>query len=229
MVSHVLQLPSNKVVVQAPRMGGGFGGKETQGNTWAAIVALAAWQTGRAVRVQLDRDLDMVLTGKRHPFLARYTAGFDEDGRAARAARRARLRRRLGARSVRVDPRPRALPPRQRLLRAGDGADAAGSRGPTSSRTPPSAASAGRRACWSWRRSSTASRARSAFRPRWSASATSIAAPARPTPRTTARRSATTGSSRCGRRSRRTRSSTRGGASSTASTRRARTSSGAWR
>jgi len=80
-VSHVLRLPRSKVVVQSPRMGGGFGGKETQGNTWAAIVALAAWKTGRPVRVQLDRDLDMVLTGKRHPFLASYEVGFEADGR----------------------------------------------------------------------------------------------------------------------------------------------------
>ena len=80
-VSHVLHLPRSKVVVQSPRMGGGFGGKETQGNAFAALVALAAWRTKRPVRVQLDRDVDMGLTGKRHPFLARYSAGFGDDGR----------------------------------------------------------------------------------------------------------------------------------------------------
>jgi xanthine dehydrogenase molybdopterin binding subunit/xanthine dehydrogenase small subunit len=80
-VSHVLHIPRNKVVVQAPRMGGGFGGKETQGNTWAALVALAAWKTGRPTRVMLDRDLDMLLTGKRHPFKGRFEVGFDEEGR----------------------------------------------------------------------------------------------------------------------------------------------------
>jgi xanthine dehydrogenase molybdopterin binding subunit/xanthine dehydrogenase small subunit len=79
-IAHVLDLPRNKVVVVAPRMGGGFGGKETQGNTWAALVALAAVVTGEPVRLQLDRDVDMVLTGKRHPFLARYRVGFDEQG-----------------------------------------------------------------------------------------------------------------------------------------------------
>ncbi len=79
-VSHVLHLPRNKVVVQAPRMGGGFGGKETQGNTWAALVALAAMKTGRAVRVQVERDLDLALTGKRHPFFATWEVGFDDDG-----------------------------------------------------------------------------------------------------------------------------------------------------
>lgn len=80
-VAHVLDLPRHKVTVQSPRMGGGFGGKETQGNTWAALVALAATKTGRPVRVQLDRDLDMMLTGKRHPFFARYKVGFDGEGK----------------------------------------------------------------------------------------------------------------------------------------------------
>jgi xanthine dehydrogenase large subunit len=80
-VSHVLHLPRNKIVVTSPRMGGGFGGKETQGNTWAALTALASWHTRRPVRVQLDRDVDMQLTGKRHPFHARFEVGFDDDGR----------------------------------------------------------------------------------------------------------------------------------------------------
>ncbi|HEY4001658.1 MAG TPA: xanthine dehydrogenase molybdopterin binding subunit [Candidatus Xenobia bacterium] len=80
-VSHVLHLPRNRVVVQSPRMGGGFGGKETQGNTWAALVALAAWKTKRPVRVMLDRDVDLMLTGKRHPFYCRYEVGFEPDGR----------------------------------------------------------------------------------------------------------------------------------------------------
>ena len=79
-ISHVLHIPRNKIVVESPRMGGGFGGKETQGNTWAALTALAAVKTGRPVRVQLDRDIDMMLTGKRHPFFARYEIGYDDDG-----------------------------------------------------------------------------------------------------------------------------------------------------
>ena len=79
-ISHVLRVPKHRVVVQSPRMGGGFGGKETQGNTWAALAALAAHHTGRPARVRLNRDQDMILTGKRHPFLARYEAGFAEDG-----------------------------------------------------------------------------------------------------------------------------------------------------
>jgi xanthine dehydrogenase molybdopterin binding subunit/xanthine dehydrogenase small subunit len=79
-VAHVLDLPRNKVTVQSPRMGGGFGGKETQGNAWAALVALAAVRTQRPVRVQLDRDIDMQITGKRHPFYGRYEVGFDGEG-----------------------------------------------------------------------------------------------------------------------------------------------------
>jgi xanthine dehydrogenase molybdopterin binding subunit/xanthine dehydrogenase small subunit len=79
-VARVLGLQRNEVVVEAPRMGGGFGGKETQGNTWAALAAIASWKTGRPVRVQLDRDLDMQLTGKRHPFHAKFEIGFDAEG-----------------------------------------------------------------------------------------------------------------------------------------------------
>ena len=80
-VSHVLHLPRNKVVVQSPRMGGGFGGKETQGNAYAALVALASIRNGKPARIQLDRDIDMAATGKRHPFFARYQAGFDQTGK----------------------------------------------------------------------------------------------------------------------------------------------------
>jgi xanthine dehydrogenase molybdopterin binding subunit/xanthine dehydrogenase small subunit len=84
-VAHVLHVPRHKVVVEAPRMGGGFGGKETQGNAWAALVALAATRTGRPVRIQLDRDVDLTVTGKRHPFLGRFEVGFDGDGRLTAA------------------------------------------------------------------------------------------------------------------------------------------------
>ena len=79
-VAHVLHLPVNKVVVQSPRLGGGFGGKETQAATPAALAALAAHRTGRPVRVRWNRDQDMMLTGHRHPFLAKFGVGFDESG-----------------------------------------------------------------------------------------------------------------------------------------------------
>ena len=79
-VAHLLDLPANKVVVQVPRLGGGFGGKETQAATPAALAALAAHHTGRPVRVRFNRDQDMALTGHRHPFLAKFKVGFDEHG-----------------------------------------------------------------------------------------------------------------------------------------------------
>jgi xanthine dehydrogenase large subunit len=80
-VSRVLGVPKNRVVVQALRMGGAFGGKETQANAWAAVAAIGCIKTGRPVRVRLDRLRDFVLTGKRHPFLGRYRIGFDETGK----------------------------------------------------------------------------------------------------------------------------------------------------
>ena len=80
-VGRVLGLHEHQVTVECLRMGGAFGGKETQANAWAAIAALGAWKTRRPVRVRLPRRLDMMLTGKRHPFLARFSSGYDRDGR----------------------------------------------------------------------------------------------------------------------------------------------------
>jgi xanthine dehydrogenase large subunit len=80
-VARVLGIARSQVTVECLRMGGAFGGKEVQANPWAAIAALGAWKTRRPVRVRLPRVLDMALTGKRHPFLARFTAGFDGQGR----------------------------------------------------------------------------------------------------------------------------------------------------
>src|SRR5208283_2476764 len=65
-VARVLGVNCNQVVVQSPRLGGGFGGKETQAATFAALAALAAAKTGKPVRVRINRDQDMMLTGKRH-------------------------------------------------------------------------------------------------------------------------------------------------------------------
>ena len=79
-VARVLGLSRHQVTVQCLRMGGAFGGKEVQANAYAAIAAVGARKTGRPVRVRLPRHLDMVLTGKRHPYLARYDAGFAADG-----------------------------------------------------------------------------------------------------------------------------------------------------
>ncbi|MFI5012732.1 MAG: xanthine dehydrogenase molybdopterin binding subunit [Hyphomicrobiales bacterium] len=80
MVSHVLGVPSNAVTVEVRRMGGAFGGKETQGNPFACLAALAAKKLGRAVKCRPDRDDDMAITGKRHDFLIDYEVGFDDQG-----------------------------------------------------------------------------------------------------------------------------------------------------
>jgi xanthine dehydrogenase large subunit len=79
-IARVLGLTRNQVTVECLRMGGAFGGKEVQANAWAAVAALGAWKTGRPVRVRLTRELDMALTGKRHPYLVRYSAGFSSTG-----------------------------------------------------------------------------------------------------------------------------------------------------
>lgn len=80
-IARALGLHRNQVTVECVRMGGAFGGKEVQANAWAAIAALGARKTGRPVRVRLTRELDMATTGKRHPYLVRYSAGFSSDGR----------------------------------------------------------------------------------------------------------------------------------------------------
>tara|TARA_R110002020_G_scaffold1691_1_gene7723 strand:+ start:197 stop:2533 length:2337 start_codon:yes stop_codon:yes gene_type:complete len=81
MVAHVLGVANNAVTVNIRRMGGGFGGKETQGNQFAALAAVAAKKLGRAVKFRPDRDEDMSVTGKRHDFRVDYDVAFDEDGR----------------------------------------------------------------------------------------------------------------------------------------------------
>ena len=81
MVAHVLGVPSNAVTVNVRRMGGGFGGKETQMNLFCSVAALAAKKWNRAVKIRPDRDDDMSATGKRHDFVIDYEVGFDDDGR----------------------------------------------------------------------------------------------------------------------------------------------------
>ncbi len=81
LIAHALNHPSNAVTVEVRRMGGGFGGKETQAAQWAIIAALVAVKTGRAAKFRLDRDDDMIMTGKRHPFRIDYEVGFDDAGR----------------------------------------------------------------------------------------------------------------------------------------------------
>ncbi|WP_425082073.1 xanthine dehydrogenase molybdopterin binding subunit [Ruegeria arenilitoris] len=81
MVAHVLGVPSNAVVVNVRRMGGGFGGKESQMNLFCAVAAMAAKKWNRAVKIRPDRDQDMTATGKRHDFVIDYDVAFDDDGR----------------------------------------------------------------------------------------------------------------------------------------------------
>ncbi len=80
-VAHALDLPANDVVVECRRMGGGFGGKESQPGLFACVAALLARKTGKPVKLRVDRDDDMMLTGKRHDFVTEYEVGFDERGR----------------------------------------------------------------------------------------------------------------------------------------------------
>ncbi len=80
-VARVLGLPVNQIVVTCLRMGGGFGGKESQANPFAAMAAITAHKTGRPTRVRLRRHQDMILTGKRHGFLGQYEVGFSSEGK----------------------------------------------------------------------------------------------------------------------------------------------------
>ncbi|MBN8629621.1 MAG: xanthine dehydrogenase molybdopterin binding subunit [Rhodobacterales bacterium] len=80
-VAHALHLPMSAVRVEVRRMGGGFGGKESQGNALAIACAVAARATGRPCRMRYDRDDDMVITGKRHDLRILYRAGVDDQGR----------------------------------------------------------------------------------------------------------------------------------------------------
>jgi xanthine dehydrogenase large subunit len=81
LIAHALGLHSHHVTVQCRRMGGGFGGKESQPALLACTAAIIAAKTGKPVKLRLDRDTDMIMTGKRHDFLIEYDAGFDADGR----------------------------------------------------------------------------------------------------------------------------------------------------
>ncbi|MDC6382141.1 xanthine dehydrogenase molybdopterin binding subunit [Pseudomonas graminis] len=81
LVAEVLDVPMNKIVVDMRRMGGGFGGKETQAASPACLCAVMARLTGQPTKMRLPRMEDMIMTGKRHPFYVEYDVGFDNDGR----------------------------------------------------------------------------------------------------------------------------------------------------
>jgi xanthine dehydrogenase large subunit len=80
-VAHALNLRSHQVQVVCRRMGGGFGGKESQSALFACVAAVAARRLGRPVKLRLDRDDDFLITGRRHDFHLDYEVGFDDEGR----------------------------------------------------------------------------------------------------------------------------------------------------
>jgi len=80
-VAEAIGLPMHAVRVETRRMGGGFGGKESQGNALAVACAIAARATGHPCKMRYDRDDDMIITGKRHDFRVEYTVGFEPDGK----------------------------------------------------------------------------------------------------------------------------------------------------
>src|ERR1035437_167212 len=80
-IAEVLGIGKNEVVVETRRMGGAFGGKETQGNWTAAWSSLLCYATKRPVKIRLFRDDDQIITGKRHPYLIQYEVGFDAKGK----------------------------------------------------------------------------------------------------------------------------------------------------
>ena len=81
LIAKMLGVPEALVTCECRRMGGAFGGKESQAAQWAALAALTARVTGRPAKCRLDRDEDMIMTGKRHDFRVNYAAGFDKTGR----------------------------------------------------------------------------------------------------------------------------------------------------
>ncbi len=81
LVAHALHLSSNEVHVECRRMGGGFGGKESQSALFACVAAIAARQLQRPVKLRLDRDDDFMVTGRRHCFWYEYEVGYDDEGR----------------------------------------------------------------------------------------------------------------------------------------------------
>ncbi|KAH7560569.1 hypothetical protein JRO89_XS10G0045700 [Xanthoceras sorbifolium] len=80
-VSHVLGLPMSKVVCKTKRIGGGFGGKETRSAFIAAAASVPSYVLNRAVKITLDRDIDMMISGQRHSFLGKYKVGFTNNGK----------------------------------------------------------------------------------------------------------------------------------------------------
>ena len=147
-VAHALGVPMNAVRCEVRRMGGGFGGKESQGNALAIACAVAARATGRPCKMRYDRDDDMVITGKRHDFRINYRVRFRRGragcwGSSSCSSRAAAGRRICRCRS----PTGRCCMPTTPISCPTSASKATGC-APTPSPPPPIAASAGRRA-WS--------------------------------------------------------------------------------
>ena len=81
LVAHALHLHANEVHVECRRMGGGFGGKESQSGLFACVAAVAAHKLQRPIKLRLDRDDDFLVTGRRHCFWYDYEVGYDDEGR----------------------------------------------------------------------------------------------------------------------------------------------------
>ncbi len=115
-VAHALGIPFHRVTVMCRRMGGGFGGKESQPAQFACAAAILARRTRRPVKLRLDRDADMVMSGKRHDFLVEYDVGFDSQRAHPRPGADDRVALRLLGRLVRPGQRSRRMPRGQLLL-----------------------------------------------------------------------------------------------------------------
>jgi xanthine dehydrogenase large subunit len=145
-IAHALGIDSHRVTVQCRRMGGGFGGKETQAGHMAVWACLAAQKFQRPVKLRLDRDDDFMITGKRHPFEYDYTVGFDATGLITGLQAHDGGQLRLFGRPERAGGRPRHLSCRQRLLFVGCGNRLAPLQDPHCKARPRFAALAARRA-----------------------------------------------------------------------------------
>ncbi len=146
LVAHALGRPAHAVQVECRRMGGGFGGKESQCGLFACVAAVAALRSGKPVKLRVDRDDDFLITGRRHCFHYEVEVGFDDSGRILGAEVTHGLARRPFGRPVGAGDDARAVPLRQCLLAAGCGRARLFGARPTRRATPPSAASAARRA-----------------------------------------------------------------------------------
>jgi xanthine dehydrogenase large subunit len=176
LVAHVLGVASHDVLVECRRMGGGFGGKESQSGLFACCAALAAWKLLCPVKLRPDRDDDMMITGKRHDFHYRFDVGYDDDGRIDGVA--LDMTSRCGFSADLSGPvMTRAVCHFDNAYWLATWPSPATAARPTRSRTPRSAASAARRARSRSSTSSTTSRARSAAIRSTCAARTSTARP----------------------------------------------------